>query len=101
MIWETMCCINDCMVISDLVISLVRSALAVNYYTTKYVILPCTWPLSLALESKRNEQILHSKMQRFIQCDGSRENMVGGAEGMTTLDVEGWWIPEKMFIECS
>ena len=37
-------------------------------------------------------------MQRFIQCDGSRENMVGGAEGMTILDVEGWWIPEKMFI---
>ena len=38
-------------------------------------------------------------MQRFIQCDGSRENMVGGAEGMTILDVEGWWIPEKMFID--
>ena len=38
-------------------------------------------------------------MQRFIQCDGSRENMVGGAEGMTILDVEGWWIPEKMFVD--
>ena len=77
------------MLISNLVYCNLSSALVVNYNTTKYVILPCTWPLSLPLESKRNEQILHSKMQRFIQCDGSRENMVGGAEGMTILEVEG------------
>ena len=61
-----------------------------NNFATEVSYFATVLTLKFVLASKRREQILHSKMHRFIQWVGSTENIAGGTVGTTGFDVEGW-----------